>query len=90
MKTVFEEAIETGEKTFPHIWQTIRQGVAAGMTAEAIAAALRRSLKRRPSRQFWQWVEDATTAAKHRSELEAIERRRRFRLVKGDNHDRQN
>ncbi len=86
MRTVFEEAIRTGETTFPHIWGIIQTMAAAGMNHEAIAAALRARLpKRTPSENFWQWVDDAITAALHRSAIEATQRRRQFRLVKGEN-----
>jgi hypothetical protein len=85
MKTVYEQAIITGETTFPRIWRAIQEGVASGMSHEQIAGAIRASLKSsRPSAEFWQWVEDATTAARYRSQFEADRRRRQFRLVKGE------
>lgn len=85
MKTVFEEAIETGEKTFPTAWRFIQERVAAGDEHQAITDALRAALSPKLlSKKFWQWVEDAITAAEHRSEFEAHKRRRRFRIVKGD------
>jgi hypothetical protein len=85
MKAVYEQAIETGEKTFPVAWQFIQRRVAAGDSHEAIADALREAMKSRPmSAEYWQWVEDATTAAQHLSQIEADRRRREFRLVKGE------
>jgi hypothetical protein len=89
MKTVYEQAIETGETTFWRIWGAIQEGVATGMSHEAIADALRASLRnKRMSAKFWQWFEDATTAARHRSAIEADRRRRQFRLVKGKENER--
>lgn len=88
MRTVYEQAIVTGETVFPRLWGAIQQGVAAGMSHEAIADALRHCLRnKRMSAKFWQWFEYATTAARHRSAIEADRRRRQFRLVKGKENE---
>jgi hypothetical protein len=85
LKTVYEQAVETGEKTFPLIWAAIRQAVEDGADEDAILDALCAALqRRRPNRQFWNWVEDAIAAARHLSAIEADRRRRKFRLVKGE------
>lgn len=84
MPTVFEEAIRTGETTFPRIWTAIRRAVEDGASDGAIQAALRGSLKgSRPSQRFWEWAEDAVIAARYQSAIEADRRRRQFRLVIG-------
>ena len=81
MRTVFEEAIRIGETTFPAAWRLIQERVAEGASHEAIASALQSALKRPMSQKFWGWVEDATTAAKNRTTIEADARRRQFRVV---------
>jgi hypothetical protein len=89
MKTVFEQIIEIGEKTFPVAWKFIQERVTAGDDHKAIADALRQALgSRRMSAEYWQWVKDATTAAAHKNNIEALARRRQLRLVMGGNLNR--
>ncbi|MCI0392243.1 MAG: hypothetical protein MOB07_26225 [Acidobacteria bacterium] len=84
MRTVFEEAIEIGQTTFPRCWQAIQQMVESGADNDAIQASLREKFTRsRPSAKFWEWVDDAITAARHQSDIEANQRRRQFHIVKG-------